>query len=92
MITIREIKEPDIYIYKGEHCICKTNNELTLLDALVQIKEGNLQDYYISIPECEIHRSPVDPNTGMFEGKTFIGSYEDLLKRKKISRILNIKI
>lgn len=81
MITIREIKEPDIYIYKGEHCICKTNSELTLLDALVQIKEGNLQDYYISIPEHEVIRSAVNPSTGMFEGKTFRGSIDKLLKR-----------
>ena len=81
MITIREIKEPDIYIYKGEQCICKTNSELTLLDALVQIKEGNLQDYYVSIPEHEVNRSPVNPSTGMFESKTFKSRTDDLLEQ-----------
>lgn len=80
MITIREIKEPDIYIYKGEHCICKTNSELTLLDVLVQIKEQNLEDYSISIPECDIFREKVDPMTGTFKSNRFHGNYESLLK------------
>lgn len=80
MITIREIKEPDIYIYKGEQCICRTNSELTLLDALVQIKEQNLEDYFISIPECDIFREKVDPMTGTFKAKRFHSNYESLLK------------
>lgn len=80
MITIREIKEPDIYIYKGEQCICRINNELTLLDALVQIKKQNLDDYFISIPEYDIFREKVDPITGTFKAKEFTGNYESLLK------------
>ncbi len=80
MIEIREFVEPDMVIKYNGKTVCKINNELTLLDILIQIKEQQLSGFTISIPDCDIDNAIISPD-GRFEAPGFVTAYEILLKK-----------
>lgn len=80
MIEIREFREPDMIIKYHGKIVCKINNELTLLDILIQIKEQKIKGFTISIPDCGIYNTIIDTN-GRFEAPGFVSIYDILLRK-----------
>lgn len=80
MIEIREFREPDMVIRYNGKTVCKINNELTLLDILIQIKEQQLSGFTISIPEHSIDNVMIKQD-GTFDAPGFMSTYEILLRK-----------